>query len=185
MENNEIVELLYNRDERGIKAAQEKFSRLIKNVCRGILRSEDEAEQCATDTLLKLWEAIPPDRPSNLAGYVAKIARRLTLNKLRYNTAKMRSCDLLTELDECTPSGYSVERQAELSELSAALNEWLRTLPEKQRLLFTLRYFYSYGVKDAANVCGMSKTAATTALMRLRGALKNYLNERGLFDEFD
>ena len=184
MNDNEIVELLYDRDERGVKAAQEKFSRLIKSICRRILRSEDEAEQCANDTLMRLWEAIPPDRPRDLTGYVAKIARRLTLNKLRYNTAKMRDSDLLDELSECTPSGYSVERQAELSELTAALNEWLRTLPEKQRLLFTLRYFYSYGVKEAANICGMSKTAATTAFMRLRGALKNYLTERGLFDEY-
>lgn len=183
MDDKEIVELLYNRDECGVKAAQDKFSKLVTNVCRGILRSNEEAEQCANDTLLKLWEAIPPDRPENLTGYVCKIARRLTLNRLRYNTAQMRNSDLLTELDECAPSEYSVERQAELNELSEALNEWLRGLPEKQQRLFTLRYFYAYGVKEAAQACGMSKTAATTALMRLRESLKKYLTERGIYHD--
>lgn len=179
----EIVELLYNRDERGVKAARDKFQKLVMNICRGILRSNEEAEQCANDTLLKLWEAIPPERPENLTGYICKIARRVTLNRLRYNTAQMRNSDLLTELDECTPSDYSVERQAELSELSETLNAWLRGLPDKQQRLFTLRYFYAYGVKEAAHECGMSKTAATTALMRLRESLKNYLTERGIYHD--
>lgn len=181
MDDREIVELLYNRDERGVKAAQDKFSKLVMNVCRGLLRSKEEAEQCANDTLLKLWESIPPDRPENLTGYVCKIARRLTLNRLRYNTAQMRNSDLLTELDECFPGNYSVEKQADYSELTKTLNIWLRSLPEKQQRLFTLRYFYAYGVKEAAQACGMSKTAATTALMRLRESLKKFLTERGFY----
>lgn len=181
MDDREIVELLYNRDERGVKAARDKFQKLVLNVCRSLLHSSEEAEQCANDTLLRLWEAIPPDRPENLTGYICKIARRLTLNRLRYNTAQMRNSDLLTELDECLPGSYSVEKQAELSELTETLNVWLRSLPEKQQTLFTLRYFYAYGVKEAAQACGMSKTAATTALMRLRESLKKHLNERGLY----
>lgn len=183
MDDKEIVELLYNRDERGVKAVQDKFSKLVMNVCRGILRSDEEAEQCANDTLLRVWESIPPDRPENLTGYIAKIARHLTLNRLRYDTAHKRNSDLLTELDECIPSDCSVERQAELSELTAVINEWLRALPDKQQRLFTLRYFYAYGVKEAAKACGMSKTAATTALMRLRGSLKKYLTERGVYND--
>lgn len=183
MDDKEIVELLYNRDERGVKAVQDKFSKLVMNVCRGILRSDEEAEQCANDTLLRVWESIPPDRPENLTGYIAKIARHLTLNRLRYDTAHKRNSDLLTELDECIPSDCSVERQAELSELTAVINEWLRALPDKQQRLFTLRYFYAYGVKEAAKACGMSKTAATTVLMRLRGSLKKYLTERGVYND--
>lgn len=183
MDDKEIVELLYNRNEQGVKAAQDKFSKLVMNVCRGILHSNEEAEQCANDTLLKLWESIPPDRPENLTGYIAKMARRITLNRLRFDTAQKRNSDLLTELDECIPSDCSVESQAELSELTSAINDWLRTLSEKQQRLFTLRYFYTYGVKEAAKACNMSKTAATTALMRLRESLKKYLTERGVYND--
>ncbi|MDE7397914.1 MAG: hypothetical protein K2N06_00145 [Oscillospiraceae bacterium] len=56
-------------------------------------------------------------------------------------------------------------------------------MPEKQQRLFTLRYFYMYSIKDAAKQCLMSQTAATTALLRLRGALKSYLIERGMYYE--
>ena len=183
MEDVKITQLLTSRDQTGLSELKRKYNRLILKVCRGILRSPEDAEECANDTLLAVWESIPPDRPDNLTAYVCKIARRKTIDKLRYNTAAMRSTELLTELDECLPSGYSTEDEAEKAELSAALNEWLRSLDERQQKLFTLRYFYMRTAKDAAKACSMTPTAATTALARLRGSLKKYLVERGLFYE--
>lgn len=181
MTDNEITALLESRSEKGLSELQKKFTRLIMKITRGLLSSQTDAEECANDTLLAVWNAIPPDKPDNLAAYVAKIARCKTINRLRYNKSPIRNSELLTELDECIPSNSSVEQQAELNELSEALNEWLRSLPEKQQRLFTLRYFFNYGVKEAAKACGMSTTAATTALMRLREGLRKHLSERGIY----
>lgn len=50
-------------------------------------------------------------------------------------------------------------------------------------MLFVKRYYYFQTVKQAAKECGMSETAASTALGRLCGSLKEYLTERGMFDE--
>lgn len=180
MTDNEIITLLEARSEKGLSELSKKFTRLIMKITRGILSSAQDAEECANDTLLAVWNAIPPDKPDNLAAYVCKIARRKTINRLRYNTAPMRNADLITELDECLPSGYSVETAAELSELTAALNEWLDTLSERHKRLFMERYFNAQTIKDAAKSCSMSLTAATTALSRMRASLKAYLNERSL-----
>lgn len=180
MDDGEIIKLLTERDERGIKALEEKFQRLIMKIALGIVKSRQDAEDCANDTLMAVWNAIPPDKPSNLTAYVCKIARRLTLNRLRYNTAEMRSFDLLSELDECAPAaGGSVEAAAEGAALKAALDTWLDSLDKKQHKLFMLRYYYLQTVKDAAKACGMSQNAAGVALMRLRSSLKKYLTERG------
>lgn len=183
MEDEKITELLTNRDQSGLVELKAKYYRLILKVCRGFLRSPEDAEECANDTLLAVWERIPPDRPENLTAYVCKIARRRTIDRLRYNTAAIRNNELLTELDECLPSGYSTEDEAEKAELSEALNEWLKSLDERQQKLFTLRYFYMRSAKDAAKACSITPTAATTALARLRGSLKKFLDERGLFYE--
>lgn len=181
MDDPEIIELIFNKDESGIKMLSEKYSKLIAQVCRGMLRSNEDAEETANDTLMAVWNAIPPERPVNLTGFVCKIARRLAVSRVRYNTAAMRNADLISELDEVLPSREnSVEERAEASELADFINEWLGTLSEQKRRLFILRYYYMKTVKEAARECGMSKTAATTALMRLREALKNYLNERGI-----
>ena len=179
--DEEIIALLENRDDRGLTELSKKFTRLIMKITRGILSSQTDAEECANDTLLAVWNAIPPDNPENLAAYVCKIARRKTLNRLRYNTAPMRNSDLLTELDECLPSNMrSVEESAELSELTETLNCWLDTLSEQNKRLFMERYFNAQTIKKAAKSCSMSLTAATTALSRMRASLKSYLNERSL-----
>lgn len=181
MEDVKITAMLTERSERGLSELRSKYNRLILKVCRGILRSPEDAEECANDTLLAVWNGIPVDKPQNLKAYVCRIARRKAIDKLRYNTAAVRNADLLTELDECIPAGNSVEDTSERAELAAALNGWLNTLDNTKRQLFTLRYFYMKTVKDAAKSCKMSETAASTALARLRENLKKYLTERGLF----
>lgn len=183
MNDAKIVELLYSNDERGLAEVQRKYGTLIGRVCGTALRSRTDAEECANDTLKAVWDAIPPAKPDSLAGFICKLARRIAVSRIRYNTAQMRNSDLLGELDECIPSGHSVEEAAEMSELSDALNDWLGTLPEKQRLLFLKRYYYFESVKEAARELGISATAASTALMRLREQLKGYLIERKMFYE--
>lgn len=182
MSDPEIIELIFNNDENGIKLLSDKFSKLIAQVCRGMLRSDEDAEEIANDTMLAVWNAIPPERPANLTGFVCKIARRLAVSRVRYNTAAMRNADLILELDEClTSDKNSVEERAEASELADLINEWLGSLSAQKRRLFMQRCYYMRTVKEAARDCDMSKTAATTALMRMREALKDYLNERGMF----
>ncbi|MDE6727321.1 MAG: sigma-70 family RNA polymerase sigma factor [Oscillospiraceae bacterium] len=181
MDDAVIVDKLSNRDQSGLKELKSKYGRLIASVCQGILRSPQDIEEVENDVFLAIWNGIPRDDPENLTAYICKIARRKAVDKLRYNTAAVRNSDLLTELDECLPSGYSPEDAAEKAELIAALNEWLQSQSEKHQRLFVLRYFNMLSVKEAARSCKMSVTAVTTALSRLRGSLKNYLIERGLF----
>lgn len=181
MEDVKITELLARRDQTGLSELKLKYNRLILKVCRGILRSPEDAEECANDTLLAVWNSTLPESPDDLKAYICRIARRKAINRFHYNKAAIRNADLLTELDECIPSGYSVEDAAEKAELTAALNDWLGMLHEKKRQLFIARYFYMLSVKETARECSMSVTAATTALMRLREGLKEYLTERKLF----
>lgn len=183
MDDAVIANKLANRDQSGLRELKSKYGRLIASVCRSVLKSPQDIEEVENDVLYAVWEGIPRDDPENLTAYICRIARRRAVDKLRYNTAAVRNSDLLTELDECLPSGCSPEDSAEKAELAEAMNEWLRSLDEKQRKLFTLRYFYMYSTKEAAKACSMSQTAVTTALSRLRGSLKKYLIERGFLCE--
>lgn len=181
MEDAKITKLLTERDQTGLSELKRKYNRLILKVCRGILRSPEDAEECANDTLLAVWNSTLPENPDDLKAYICRIARRKAINRFHYNTAAMRNADLLTELDECIPSGYSVEDTAEKAELTAALNEWLQTLDERKRRLFIERYFYMLSTNEAARNVSMTPTAATTALLRLRESLKKYLTERKMY----
>ncbi len=183
MEDTIMTELLYNRDEKGLTELKIKYSRLLMKIACGILKSPEDAEECVNDALYAVWNRIPPDKPEKLLPYVCRITRRKAIDRLRYNSAAVRNAELLSELDECLPSGYSVENAAERSELAQALNAWVKALPDKQQRLFVYRYFSMYTVKEAAKGAGMSVTAATTALSRMRASLKNYLIKGGFFNE--
>lgn len=183
MEDTKITELLFKKNEDGLSALKSKYGKLMMKLCRGLLKSSEDAEEVFNDSLLAVWESIPPARPDNLKAYVCKISRRQSVSRLRYNTAKMRSTDLLTELDECVPFGYTPESAAEEAELSRAINDWLKSQSERSQKLFALRYFYSETVKSAARACSMTENAGAAALMRMRKSLKSYLIERGMFYE--
>ena len=181
MEDTMMTELLYNRDEKGLAELKATHGRLLMKIARGILKSPEDAEECVNDALYDIWNSIPPARPEKLLPYVCKITRRKAVDRLRYNKAAVRNADLLSELDECIPSDCDIQDTAEKSEFTAVLNAWVKTLPDKQQRLFVYRYFAMYSVKDAAKSAGMSVTAATTALMRLRASLKEYLIKGGYF----
>lgn len=175
MEDIMMTELLYNRDEKGLAELRSKYSRLLMKITRGILKSSEDAEERVNDALYAVWNSIPPDKPEKLLPYVCRISRCKAIDRLRYNNAAARDPKLLTELDECIPSGYDVQSAAEKAELASAINAWVKTLSEKHQKLFVLRYFSMYEVKEAAHGAGMTVTAATTALMRMRSSLKEHL----------
>lgn len=187
MNDTVMTELLFDRDEKGLSELKKKHSRLLMKIALGILKSPEDAEECVNDALYAVWNRIPPDKPEKLLPYVCRITRRKAVDRLRYNTAAMRDPSLLTELDECMPSGCDVQDEAEravlAAELAKALNAWVKTLSKKHQKLFVLRYFSMYEIKDAAKGAGMSLTAATTALSRMKVSLKEYLIKGGFFNE--
>lgn len=185
MEDTIMTELLYNRDEKGLTELRSKHFRIMMKIALGILKSHEDAEECVNDALLAVWESIPPEKPEKLLPYVCRITRRKAVDRLRYNSAAARDPRLLAELDECIPASnrYSIEEAAEKAELAAAINAWAKTLSAKHQKLFVLRYFSMYDIKEAARESGMSVTAATSALSRMRASLKDHLIKGGFFNE--
>ena len=64
-------------------------------------------------------------------------------------------------------------------ELAGLLSDFLRTLPEEERMLFMGRYFHALSVAEVARRMGMKANTAAVKLMRIREALRVYLSERG------
>ena len=52
MNDNEIVELFFQRNPDGIQAAQEKYGAYCLAVARNILGGEEDSQECLND----LWE---------------------------------------------------------------------------------------------------------------------------------
>lgn len=184
MDDSGIMDLLFQRAEGVIDALKDRFGAQIYRTAMNILSSPQDAEECVQDTFLAVWNAIPPQRPDPLAGFVCRIGRNIALNRLRANRAQKRDSryDLsLDELTGCIP-GPGLEDTVNSRELGRAIDRFLDTLSRENRVIFLRRYWFGDSVKDISRFSGLSENLVSVRLNRIREKLKHYLIKEGLFD---
>ncbi len=177
MQENQILDLYFARDEEAIAACERQYGADCMRLSMSILHSKPDAEECVNDTWLRAWNAIPPRRPSPLRAFLLRITRNLSINRLRYNRSECRDQNLtvmLDELEACIPVP-----EEHSPELAGLLSDFLRTLSEEERMLFMGRYFHALPVAEVARRLGMKANTASVKLLRIRDALRVYLGERG------
>ena len=175
MDDDQIVEMFWNRDESAIEHAAAKYSSYCHTIAMNVLSNHQDAEECVNDTWLRVWNAIPPERPKAFRAWVGKIALRLALNRWQKNHSQKRDAglgEILQELEECIPSGQSIEQQMIASEITRIVNQWLGTLGQEDRVLFVRRYWYGDAVKKLALERGVSPGKMAKRLYVLRCKLK-------------
>lgn len=184
MEDEEIVELYIKRDENAIRHTQRKFGKRILNISKNITGSDLTAEEVENDTYLRTWENIPPTEPRTyLFAFLARIARNLSISICRERSALKRSVmlvELSDEMEECIPSGLSVEAEAEGNMLLELINDFLFSKDEEKRNIFMRRYWYLDSVSAIAKRFGISESKVKTALFRMREELREFLEARGI-----
>ena len=73
MEDRNIVELFFKRDQQAIRETDNKYGSYCKMIAGNILKSFQDVEECIDDTYIKLWNKIPPSRPIAFKGIIGKI----------------------------------------------------------------------------------------------------------------
>lgn len=183
MTDEQIIALYWQRDERAIAETQNRYGRYLQTVARGILADERTCEEVANDTYAKAWDCIPPQRPHPLKGFLARITRQLSINRLKENARQKRGggqYDLaLEELGQCVQA--SGEDLAEVTALRDGLNRFLRQLPQEKRRVFIRRYWYLDSVSQIAEQYGISESKVKSMLMRTREQLREFLKKEGFF----
>ena len=183
MEDEKIIALYVSGNEEAIRETQTKYGKYCHAIAYNILRNEEDAEECVSDTFLKLWEAVPAVKPNSLKAYLGTVCRHLSLNRLESRSAEKRGGNetnvLLDELSECIPSEKDVEAEVDGRLLKEAINAFLGTIPEKQRIVFMQRYWYCLSVKEISERNGFREENVKTLLFRARNSLKNYLLREG------
>lgn len=183
MEDAEIIELYWSRDEAALTESDVKYGRMLRHIAFQILFSQQDSEECVNDTYGRAWESIPPKRPDSLAAYLGRIARNLSISRWYEGRAQKRGSGagvLLSELSECIPSPGSVESEMETGRLTEIINSWLQTLPRDDRVLFLRRYWYGDSLDALAFKCSVSPNKMAGRIYRLRQKLKAVLEKEGV-----
>lgn len=184
LDDREIVDLLTNRNETGIEETKRKYGRRLFVIAKNILHSNEDAEECVNDTLLKAWEMIPPNRPQMLGVYLMKIIRNLSINRYVAKKAAKRgggeTALLLGELEESVPSLYTTEKAYDAALLTAEINAFLTKANKSARVLFVLRYFHGESISNLSTRLNISESKIKSILFRLRKKLRTHLEKEGV-----
>lgn len=180
--DEELIGLYFARSEQVIEAVEEKYGAYCRTIARRILGSEEDAEECVSDVWLRAWNAIPPQRPDHLKGWLGTVARNRAVSLCR---ARNREPERVEEAAEELAASLSggPEDHLEAAELGRAISAFLAGQAPAVRGVFLRRYWYGDTVEEAARWAGWSVSRTKSALFRLRKKLKTYLEKEELYHE--
>ena len=183
MDDKQIIELYFERNEQAIKETQNKYGAFCHRIAMNILGIYEDAEECVNDTYYSVWKQIPPTVPEVFKVYLGRITRNLSISRFRAMRAKKRYSSMeimLSELSDCVPSSSNVEQTIEVIQLSDYISEWLDSLQEEDCALFVRRYWFGDEVQELAKKCGITAAKMAQRMLRLRKSLKAALEQKGV-----
>ena len=183
MEDEAIVSLYWDRDERAIRETEEKYDRYLTKIAYNILNDREDSRESVNDTYLAAWDSMPPHRPGCLSAYLAKLTRRISIDRFRYRTRDKRAGSeyaiSLSELGDCVSGGNTTEEIVNVKLLADSIGIFLRLQNKEARTAFIARYYFLDSIRDISHSTGMTESKVKSLLHRTRIALKKYLEEEG------
>ncbi len=135
---------------------------MLLSVARGILDSDEEAEDVVQDAMLRLWQL--RDEPvRNVRGFARIVVRNLSLSKVRRKpqTVDIGQANLTADEDTETERNEQIDRMMALVD----------ALPTMQQTVLRLRHMQDMTMADIASIIGTSEVAVRQSLSRARRSI--------------
>ena len=183
VKDQEIVSLYWDRNEDAIHQTQMKYGAYLAKVSYNILADFEDSKECVNDTYLAAWNSMPSKRPNNLATYLGKITRQISIDVFRKKHREKRYASeyaiSLDELGDSFSDGTTPEQELDVKLLDEAINRFVCALPKLTQRAFVGRYYFFDSIKDIATYCGMTESKVKVLLFRTRQKLKSSLKKEG------
>ncbi len=177
MTDSEIMTLYRcGRQEEAFRGIVNAYTERLYWHVRRFLCSHDDTNDLLQDILIKIWSALPSFRgASSLYTWIYRIATNEVLNHLRRQRLKsLISMDFSSSVlekkidDDPYFNGDQLQRE---------LHKAIQRLPEKQRIVFSLRYFDEMKYSDIAEITGTSEGALKASYHHAYNKIKDDLRK--------
>ena len=184
VKDSTILALYWDRVEDAVIFTKEKYGALCRSIARRLLNDERDVDECESDVYIRAWNSIPPERPSCLSAWLARVTRNAALDRSKYNAAACRNSALAQAFEELEPWLSTVEGDPQTAldteEFRKMLNRFLRAQSPEARRFFLRRYWYGETVREIAQACGVKEEKVKTSLFRTRERLRTELEREGI-----
>lgn len=179
MTDNELIDLYLQRSEDAVAATEKRYGTYCTAIASRITGNAEDAEECVSDVLLRVWNAIPPEIPKNFKGWIGCITRNCAITLCRKKERQPEcvgeaALELSFALDG--DPGEVVDAKA----LGGAISDFLSTQKKETRIAFLRRYWYGDTLEETARYMGWSTAKTKTVLFRTREKLKDYLKREDI-----
>ncbi len=185
MKDSEIIDLFFERSETAVSELLTKYGIKMKSHASRYLPDGRDVEEVCNDTLVTIWNSIPPDHPKKLLTYALMVLDCKVLDRLKHMGRKKRSHSaevLFSDFDEI--GGYAgVSASAEETVINCnngVINEFLESETPTSRKIFLKRYYYGKSISDIADELGMKENAVYVRISRTKSRLYEYLQRKGI-----
>ena len=183
MDDEQIIQLYNLRDVKAISETTQKHGAICRKTAGKILSNPQDIEECLNDTLMQVWNSIPPQQPNNLVAFLVTITRNIALNRWKFNERFKRGGGQITfildELSDCIHTSDDIEETVDKRMLVKSIEQFLDTLSYDARIIFVQRYIAMLSINEIASKYKLSESKVKVTLMRVRKRLRKYLKQEG------
>ena len=182
MDDLQIIELYFSRDERAISETDQKYGKLCRSIVYNILSSHEDTEECVNDTYIGTWYSIPPVRPSKFSAFLCRIARNTSLKRLEYRRARKRGQEVYVSFSELENMAADDEIDSFVTAeyLGRMISRFLRTEKAEVRNVFLRRYWFFDSIGVISDMYGFSESKVKNMLYQCRKRFREYLKKEGI-----
>ena len=181
VDDNNIVDLFFARDEEAIRLSAEKYGSRLRSVSFRIVGNMLTAEECENDTYWEAWKRIPPHEPRTyLQAFLTRIVRSFSINRCVSDHRLKREgyvSEFTEEMEQCIASPMATDAPLMEEALMDVINSFLEKQPKQKRVVFVRRYFYLEKTAEIAENLGLKEGNVRTILTRMRKDLHSTLEK--------
>ncbi|MFA5713874.1 MAG: sigma-70 family RNA polymerase sigma factor [Bacteroidales bacterium] len=153
MDDKELLKLYKENNHYGFNLLVDKYSERLYWHIRRMVLSHEETNDILQNSLIKVWKSLSKFRgESNLYTWLYRIATNETLTFL--NKKKRASFFSLSDNSRAIEEAVASDPYFEGSEIERRLREAILKLPERQRAVFTMRYFEELKYNEISEILG-------------------------------
>ena len=177
MTDREIIRL-YNsgREEEAFKGIVETYSERLYWHVRRSLCSHEDTNDLLQDIYIKVWTAMPSFRgDAQIFTWLWRIATNEVLNHIRRQ--KFRALITFDSSAEILRKKIDEDPYFNGNEMQRELYKAIQKLPEKQKLVFNMRYFDGLKYEQISEITDTSVGALKASYHHAYNKIKNELNK--------
>ncbi len=173
-EQTALLGALKDGDEQAFEQIFRQYHQELCHFCLRYVQQATVAEELVHDTFMYLWQhRAELQINTSLGAYLYAGTRNRAINYLKSRYARQQFQEEIPAAAH--PADLGTEQRITVSELQQVLQAGIDSLPEKCRIIFTLRQSTDMTYEEIGQELGISKKTVAAQMAIALGKLKEYL----------